>query len=155
MTGKLQLSDEALDKFEGFLRRLAANATSDACQHESLFVYAEDAKALVDQYLPAPVDPLVLEARKLADDARQAASPHDITPYFATGHYDDTAILRGFIAALKRGQELAHAEYLPNGGFWMTKDDGIIERIYCRFEPMPIDEKTARPQDSWPAHLPV
>lgn len=64
--------------------------------------YAE-ARAIADLMAP-PVDPDLIEARKLAAVWSQS---QDVShSHYLDGHMDDSAEVRGMVAAIKRGREI-------------------------------------------------
>lgn len=64
-----------------------------------------EARAIV-ALLPEPVNPDLVEARKLADYHSERARIKRLTPYSA-GTYDHDPVIVALLAALTRGRELA------------------------------------------------
>jgi len=94
-----------VDKVEAFVRKIAAMGF--VMPHFNLASLSEEARAIVAE-LPQPVDPDLLEARKIEYDI---CDEQGIDPEPALrGEWDDKPGVRGVLAAIKRGRALERGE---------------------------------------------
>lgn len=105
--------DEAFRRMEDLVRKLDSCPGNEACLVE--------AREIV-KLLPAPpVDPLLIEARRIAQDTTER-----VFPDFMAGAHDGELPVRCALAGLQRGQELAHGEYAADkevpGTFYRSID---------------------------------
>jgi len=100
----LRTSDECLRRMEWLVRRLAER------QLESCIAARSEAREIVKLLPVPPVDPDVINARKLvADGYHQDGSPS--YEGVMNGDRDNDEAFQMALAGLQRGRELAHAEY--------------------------------------------
>lgn len=61
----------------------------------------------IAEHEEAPVDPLLIEARRLVSETVRKGASQEYFFYLFDGHYDDSEEVQSFLTALKRGIELA------------------------------------------------
>lgn len=92
--GAKDISPEVVEKLVAFVRNLASSSSASP-----IFRQAADLVAL----LPEPVDPDLIEARKLAGALNQGGS----TEQWLSGKWDDGPAVQWHLAGIKRGRQLS------------------------------------------------
>lgn len=95
----------AAERMETLVRKLADSG------YDRITDLTDEAREIV-KLLPAPpVDPLLIEARQIVTEIDEGLEEETLA-----GLYDQGSFVRIALAGLKRGQELAHADYEVCGG---------------------------------------
>lgn len=104
----LRTSDEALRRMEALVRRMAADALKVA--KLSIYDYGNDldeAREIVKLLPEPPVDPDLLEARKILAEAIVPLIGETAAEEYLSGEKDNVPVMNAVRAALTRGRELA------------------------------------------------
>ena len=92
----LRTSDEALRRMEALVRRMATRAYDSG--------WGEEAREILKLLPELPVDPDLLEARRIAQDDSPSFEQND---YYTSGQGDHTNLIAALTRAVRRGRELA------------------------------------------------
>jgi hypothetical protein len=98
----LRTADEALQRMEALVRRMAALSNPFAGNADYV-----DAREIVKLLPEPPVDPDLIEARRIAQDDANGLAPGNDDSYYTSGQGDHTDLIAQLTRAIKRGRELA------------------------------------------------